>query len=953
MGVASYLRSLVLVTVFAALVLVVSMVVVRTGVRGQTGEGEPAVSEVPPPNASDAPEIPARFGRAMEGEIHHLTPIPTVEDSENSEVRQVQGGIPIPPAPTRQSDGPGLPPAPKPPVGTDYEDPSPERQADPTLADTTTERDSIAIDADFAQEWTEDRDKIAILRGRCRVVQGNTTLFGQKMVIWQRADASQSIKRERLIIYVEGDGVLNRPGQSLSEQTMFLNLVTQNGVTVNSARRLKGKPATEDGLFRRAKARMDAASREVLDPTQLVVPNDGSGELKSLQIPSSGGGFRRVRIFPRYGEPFNVLSFPPQNTTPPEQVTSLTGGINMLIDGLEEYGTVDFSADRVVVWTRQNNKGELQPETVQSRDTPFQVYLEGNVVIRQGLNVVRANRAVYDAREDRALLHDAELRQFIPKLQGDVRVRAERMRQLNRDTYFAQHAWATASKFGKPGYRIQSSELFIEKRLSNPWSLFGGPPQETSWLTSKNNTFFIGNVPLLYSPYLSAPAQDPNIPLKQVYFSQDRIFGTKLGAAWDMFQLLGWENPPNGTWNLLTDYRSYRGPGLGSRAIYSGTNFLGVDGRYFGNSLVYGIHDSGLDNLGLNRRTLVPKTRNRGRISARHRQQLSDTLDITGELGWISDRNFLESYYEKEFDNQKDQETLLYLRNLGENTAWTGLFRPQVNSFENTTEWLPRGDFYMLSKPLLNGALTWSNHTSGGYGMLKRGDLPYDPAQDLDTPIPYIVNRQGAVLMTRHEIDAPLSMGPFQISPYALGDASYWSQDLNGNPLGRLVGSTGIRSSLYAWRAFPYVQSRLFNVNGLAHKMVFETEYSYTNSSTSLSNVAQYNEINDNSQERFQQRFPFNTYGILAAGRGGTAIRSPVLCNPHRDGAKRNRPLQRTPRRPTGGSLGVAASAANQSRPAGEAANQGLDDLRFVRPVFSPSQPRQLRRKHRFAERQL
>ena len=64
---------------------------------------------------------------------------------------------------------------------------------------------------------------------------------------------------------------------------------------------------------------------------------------------------------------------------------------------------------------------------------------------------------------------NAELRQFVPQLQSEVRVRAERMRQLNRDTYFAQNAWATASQFGKPGYRIQASEVFVEKRLSDPW----------------------------------------------------------------------------------------------------------------------------------------------------------------------------------------------------------------------------------------------------------------------------------------------------------------------------------------------------------------------------------------------------------------------------------------------------------------------------------------------------
>ena len=153
----------------------------------------------------------------------------------------------------------------------------------------------------------------------------------------------------------------------------------------------RASPPTEDMLYLRAKARLEAANRAVLDPTQLVVPNGEPGELRSLQIQPPGGGLRRVRILPRYGVPLNVLSFQsPKHTTPPEQVWLLTGGINILIDGVEGYGIVDLSADRVVIWTRQNNHENCQPETVQSSDTPFQVYLEGNIVIRQGPNVVRA-----------------------------------------------------------------------------------------------------------------------------------------------------------------------------------------------------------------------------------------------------------------------------------------------------------------------------------------------------------------------------------------------------------------------------------------------------------------------------------------------------------------------------------------------------------------------------------
>ena len=878
-GVSSYLRSLLLGTVFAALALAVTAGTVWTQARGETGD---EFSKRPgSPRPSERQETVSQWSDTFENPIQHLTPIPPAAEGLKTAIEQTQGAIPFAPPPADPvRSGSGFEPMPEtppePPVGNSYDDPLPEAAADQPLRDTTTEQDSIAIDADFAQQWQEDRDQIAVLRGRCRVVQGSTTLFGQKMVIWRRADASQSIQRERLIIYVEGDVLLDRPGQSISDQTMFLNLVTRNNITINAAHNAAGKPATEDRLYQRAKARMEAASRAVLDPTQLVVPNDGSGDLRSLQIPSPAGGFRRVRIFPRYGVPYNVLTFESQETTPPEQVWLLSGGINVLVDGVEGYGTVDLSADRVVIWTRQNQQDEFQAETVQSRDTPFQVYLEGNIVIRQGLNVLRANRAIYDAREDRALLLNAELRQYVPQLLGEVRVRAERMRQLNRDTFYAQNAWATTSKFGKPGYRIQSSDVFVEKRLADPWYLFGETPidpatgrrlpREISWVTSTGNTFFVDDVPLFYLPRVSGPAEDPNIPIRRASISQDRIFGTQARVAWDLYQLLGIEDPPDGNWDLLTDYLSDRGPAIGTQGKYRGTDLLGLDGPFFGEHLFYYINDGGEDNLGLDRRRLEPEVTDRFRATLRHRQRLGYDLDLTAELGWISDRNFLEQYYENEFDRDKDQETLLYLRHVEDNSAITGLFRPQVNDFENTTEWLPKADYFVLSEPLFNGALTWSSHSSAGYGRLRRAERPDDPALDVFSPIPYIVNSEGAVFMSRHELDAPFNLGDVQFVPFALGEAAFWSEDIHGDSLDRLVGSLGIRSSIYAWRVFPYVHSRLFNVNGLAHKMVVESEYAYTDSSEPFSQIPQYNEIDDNSQERFRQRFPINTFGIFPPG---------------------------------------------------------------------------------------
>lgn len=742
----------------------------------------------------------------------------------------------------------------------------------------TTQLDSIS--ADFSHEWNDEKnnEQVLLLRGRCRILQGLTTLSSQKMVIWRTSGANRLNSLEQLVVYLEGDVRVEKPGRTRTDSEMLVRLISRAGVIESIRGRTELKqPADEDTLFQRATNRRGVnragpERRSFLRQTQLVVPQEEmeGPELNSVQIQAPQGSLRRVRIFPRSSVPFQADSLKLENTTPPEQVTILTGGINLLIEGVDSYGVIDMSADRMVIWTRVRENDELETDTIQTRDEPFQVYLEGNIVLRQGQRVVHASRAVYDAREERAIMHNAELKTYIPAMKGDVRIRAETLRQVAKDSYHAQNAWVSASRFGKPGYRLQSSDIWLENRVSTPWLLTGdqlidpltGAPrvEEVPWVTSLNNTFLIEDIPLFYTPYLSSPANDPNIPLRRITITQDSRFGFQVKAAWDLFKVLGVDEPDGIKWDLYTDFLSKRGPALGSGGTYQGNEVSGIPGNYSGNVLGYYIYDMGEDRLGRDRLKLDPDTSGRYRFQGRHRHNLPNNMTVLGEIGLLSDRNFLESFYEYEFDRDKDFETMLYAQQHRDNLSWTLQGRPQLNEFETTTEWLPRGDLYLLSEPLLGGLLTWSAHTSAGYGRLRQGEQPDNPA-DLWTALPFVSDVDGAVLMSRHEVNAPFSLGALRVVPYALGEAAFWSEDLNGDELDRFVGSAGIRSSLMFWKVFPFVRSRILNLNGLTHKFLIEGEYSWTESTADLASVPQYNEFDDNAQERFRQRFLMNTYG--------------------------------------------------------------------------------------------
>ena len=162
---------------------------------------------------------------------------------------------------------------------------------------------------------------------------------------------------------------------------------------------------------------------------------------------------------------------------------------DVLVEG-QSLGAISLSADRMVIWTRSLGGEQFQPQIEQQRDEPFTVYLEGNIVMRQGnQRVIRASQAIYDGREERVLLQNAELKAFVPEIQANVRVRAERLRgHLAQGSFHGQNAWTSTSQFGKPGYRVQATDVFLEERPTAPWIGPGfsiddpeaGPPPETT-----------------------------------------------------------------------------------------------------------------------------------------------------------------------------------------------------------------------------------------------------------------------------------------------------------------------------------------------------------------------------------------------------------------------------------------------------------------------------------------
>ncbi|NLS92366.1 MAG: organic solvent tolerance protein OstA [Planctomycetaceae bacterium] len=740
----------------------------------------------------------------------------------------------------------------------------------------------IRIEATQAGRWTEGSYEVFQFDRGCRITQGNYHARASQAVLWIHRAGKESEDPNLVLVYLEGDvdnevqivPDTTRPQVQQTQTDCSLRLPTYQAVDVR-VENVAEVAGSDSPLFHRAVARRNR-------PAEYVVRGQLGGDASRT---------RQILFFSRG----NVNSqaqwtFDPATN---QSVGIIDSGVNMIVRGLSEadlegvelHGydlgdAIDVSADRLVIWTVNLFEMNERGESLQADNVPLEIYLEGNVVFRQGESVIHADRMYYDVTRKRGIVLDAELLTPVPGYEGWLRLRTQILQQLDKNRFFAEDAFLTSSRMGRPGYRIQVDNVTLDKTAEPMIDPVTGLPRfdeagrpvvdHEYFTTSRNNFLFIREVPIFYWPVLATNLEEPTFYLKRVRVKNDSIFGTQVLTDWDMFQILGWRNRPEGTsWEASLDYLSERGWGHGTNATYARGNFFGIPGPTAGQVDYWGIEDDGLDNLGLGRRSLDPEKDYRHRLFWQHRQRLPGDFQVTAEAGWISDRNFLEQYFEREWDELKDETTGIELKRLTDNRAWSITADARINSHVTQTEWLPRFDHFWLGQELLGDRLTWYEHTSAGYARFRTTTQPEDPAdlalfrwlpwESTSPTDPLSVESER--FATRHEVDLPFQLGPFKIVPYGLGEFAHWGADVNGDDLQRLYGQAGVRASLPVWRVDPGVQNHLFNVNGLAHKVVFDAEFAVAESDQNLGLLPLYDPLDDNSIEAFRRRYTVTTFG--------------------------------------------------------------------------------------------
>jgi len=432
-------------------------------------------------------------------------------------------------------------------------------------------------------------------------------------------------------------------------------------------------------------------------------------------------------------------------------------------------------------------------------------YLEGDIRMSSGDRTIKAERLYYDLELDRALILDAVIFGMVPDRDLPVYFRAAEVRQLSEREFAADDAILTTSEFHTPHYHLGAERIdMTDKTLASPGGERLGLAR--AGFKVRHATFNLYNTPLFYWPSAAGDVSLGESPIRGVSVGNREDFGTSIETEWDLFNLLSWEAPRGFSGDLRFDYFSKRGPAAGLNVDYERENYFGLFKGYV-------IDDGGDDNLG-RLRDNQRDDGTRGRSLFRHRHYLPDDWELTWEFSYISDRGFLEEYFEREFDEGKDQESVFYAKKQRHNWAFTVLRQERINDFLTQTERYPDVAFRLIGEPVGSFA-TWFSETRAGVVRYRAAEKDFFLwlFEGSDGP------SSGGVLRadTRQELTFPLALGPVKVAPFAAARGTVWDDSPESGGLARAFGVYGLRASMYLAKTFADVESDFWDVHGLRH----------------------------------------------------------------------------------------------------------------------------------------
>ena len=534
-------------------------------------------------------------------------------------------------------------------------------------------------------------------------------------------------------------------------------------------------------------------------------------------VTDGGGGAYEKE--PNFMYPVNIrpageaaLRMEADKTAEGEDVMTVMGGF-YLWQKQDEGGLLELQADNAVVWYAEGPepRGPEAEEGSAVRENMKAIYLSGDVVMTSGQRTIRADQIYYDFEQNKALIVNAEMRSFDVTRGIPIYVRAAKLRQLAENKFSGEDITLTTSEFYLPQISFNASSVIIIDTTSVDERK--GKISDGSFDAQMRDVRFkVGDRTIFYWPFIRSNLQRPDVPLKSARVGHDNVWGTSVETRWHLSRLLGLQETEGTDSTLFLDYYDKRGVGGGAEFDYAKED-------YFGRLLGYVIDDHGEDRLGRDstRRDLEPPRELRGRFRWQHRHFLPHNWQLTSEVSYASDENFIEGYYRSEFNVGKEQETLVHLKRIEDNWGLAFLGKVRINNFWDKLEELPSAEFHWTGQSLFDDKFTfYSDSQISRFRQRLASDSTSTVSEEFFT-----------FMSERAELDMPMRWDFAKVVPFVAGtvgyeDGSGFHTDIDGRAAGRedniWIGEAGARIFPFPmWKVYPEAKSRLWDLNGLRH----------------------------------------------------------------------------------------------------------------------------------------
>jgi LPS-assembly protein len=455
---------------------------------------------------------------------------------------------------------------------------------------------------------------------------------------------------------------------------------------------------------------------------------------------------------------------------------------------------------------------DIYADFAQYNSRTKEVALEGNVRIYREGKIYLADRGVYNTETN--------------EMRG-----AETRTQYN--PYFLEGE--TLSSIGEKGYRVRNG-TFTTHDSAKPDFHFRARTvrvYENDHVTFQNVTFYAGNVPIFWWPYL--------------YQSLDDAFSFTLSPAflssWGP-SLLGQVSFPitdQIKGRLRLDYRSRRGVAVGFDAEID----YGQNNSSWAKLKTYYIQDQ---NPLINRTALPRGSIPTGRYRATLEDRTNFTSDIYGiaALTKLSDAFVMEDFYQSDFRVDPVPDNVVALTKIDPFYTLTGIARFQANEFFEQTERLPEVVLDVKRHALFGGPIFYEGETGvadlhrnfpSGAGFEDYGTIRVDSFHQLLYPNTYfgwlsIVPRAG---FRATYYDETRDLGKTILMPssnplvpdFLLPNPTLAQPIPEGGDKVRTVVNAGLEASFKMSRDWENVQERSLGLDGLRHIVQPFTNFSY------------------------------------------------------------------------------------------------------------------------------